>query len=84
MLSIISLAHIKVDVLFFLYVSRSFGYSIVQWAALFHNIKPLFAYKPLIVVCNKIDLQPLETLLEEDAKLVAEMRPEAGKNWSRE
>ncbi|GLJ36933.1 hypothetical protein SUGI_0746780 [Cryptomeria japonica] len=80
MLSITALAHLKAAVLFFLDVSGSCGYSIAQQAALFHSIKPLFANKPLIVVCNKIDLQPLETLAEEDAKLVAEMRAEAAKN----
>uniref|UniRef100_A0A0D6QVZ2 Nucleolar GTP-binding protein 1 n=1 Tax=Araucaria cunninghamii TaxID=56994 RepID=A0A0D6QVZ2_ARACU len=80
MLSITALAHLKAAVLFFLDVSGSCGYSIAQQAALFHSIKPLFANKPLIVVCNKIDLQPLESLPEEDMKLIEEMRAEAAKN----
>eukprot|EP01018_Ginkgo_biloba_P006451 Gb_00431 [translate_table: standard] len=79
MLSITALAHLKAAVLFFLDVSGSCGYSIAQQAALFHSIKPLFANKPLIVVCNKIDLQPLESLPEEDMELVAEMKSEAAK-----
>lgn len=79
MLSITALAHLKAAVLFFLDVSGSCGYTIAQQAALFHSIKPLFANKPLIVVCNKIDLQPLEGLPEDDANLIAEMKVEAAK-----
>ncbi|GKV49331.1 hypothetical protein SLEP1_g56086 [Rubroshorea leprosula] len=33
--------------------------------------------KPLILVCNKTDLQPLDGLSEEDTKLVMEMKAEA-------
>lgn len=35
--------------------------------------------KPLIIVCNKTDLQPLDGLSEEDMKLVREMKDEAAK-----
>ena len=35
--------------------------------------------KPLIIVCNKTDLQPLEGISEEDMKLVTEMKSEAMK-----
>eukprot|EP01018_Ginkgo_biloba_P023321 Gb_30538 [translate_table: standard] len=79
MLSITALAHLKAAILFFLDMSGSCGYSIAQQAALFHSIKPFFTNKPLIVVCNKIDLQALESLLEEDMELVAEMKSEAAK-----
>ncbi|CAL9061985.1 unnamed protein product, partial [Musa banksii] len=79
MCSITALAHLKAAVLFFLDISGSCGYSIEQQAALFHSIKSLFMNKPLIVVCNKIDLQPLEGLSEEDMKLVTEMKAEAAK-----
>ena len=51
--SITTLPHLKAAVLFFLDVSRACGYTISQQAALFHNIKPLFLNKPLIVVYNK-------------------------------
>ncbi|GKV02475.1 hypothetical protein SLEP1_g14911 [Rubroshorea leprosula] len=47
-----------------------------QQAALFHSIKS-FMNKPLILVCNKTDLQPLDGLFEEDTKLVMEMKAEA-------
>lgn len=77
MCSITALAHLRAAILFFLDVSGSCGYSIAQQAALFHSIKSLFMNKPLIVVCNKTDLQPLEGISEEDMKLVKEMKAEA-------
>lgn len=79
MLSITALAHLRAAVLFFLDVSGSCGYTIEQQAALFHSIKPLFANKPLLIVCNKIDLQPLETLSDDEKKLIWEMKAEAAK-----
>lgn len=79
MCSITALAHLRAAVLFFLDVSGSCGYSIAQQAALFHSIKSLFMNKPLIIVCNKTDLQPLETIPEDDMKLVMEMKAEAMK-----
>lgn len=79
MCSITALAHLRAAVLFFLDVSGSCGYSIAQQAALFHSIKSLFMNKPLIIVCNKTDLQPLEGISEEDMKLVTEMKTEAMK-----
>lgn len=77
MCSITALAHLRAAILFFLDISGSCGYTIAQQAALFHGIKSLFMNKPLIVVCNKTDLQPLEGLSEEDMKLVTEMKAEA-------
>ncbi|XVF04712.1 hypothetical protein REPUB_Repub05bG0108700 [Reevesia pubescens] len=79
MCSITALAHLRAAVLFFLDISGSCGYSIAQQAALFHSIKSLFLNKPLIIVCNKTDLQPLDRLSEEDMKLVIEMKAEAMK-----
>ncbi|CAM8927255.1 unnamed protein product [Rhodiola kirilowii] len=79
MCSITALAHLRAAVLFFLDISGSCGYSIAQQAALFHSIKSLFMNKPLIIVCNKTDLQPLDSISEEDKKLVAEMKNEAMK-----
>ncbi|XP_057448954.1 nucleolar GTP-binding protein 1-like [Lotus japonicus] len=77
MCSITALAHLRAAILFFLDISGSCGYSIAQQAALFHSIKSLFLNKPLIIVCNKTDLQPLEGISEEDMKLVMEMKSEA-------
>ncbi|GMI78854.1 hypothetical protein like AT1G50920 [Hibiscus trionum] len=79
MCSITALAHLRAAVLFFLDISGSCGYSIAQQAALFHSIKSLFMNKPLIIVCNKTDLQPLDAISEEDRKLVEEMKAEAMK-----
>ncbi|GAB2282445.1 hypothetical protein Dimus_016988 [Dionaea muscipula] len=79
MCSITALAHLRAAVLFFLDISGSCGYSIAQQAALFHGIKSLFMNKPLILVCNKTDLQPLDGISEEDRKLVMEMKAEAMK-----
>lgn len=79
MCSITALAHLRAAVLFFLDMSGSCGYSIAQQAALFHSIKSLFMNKPLIIVCNKTDLQPLDGISEEDMKLVMEMKAEAMK-----
>ncbi|KAG4211459.1 hypothetical protein ERO13_A02G105700v2 [Gossypium hirsutum] len=79
MCSITALAHLRAAVLFFLDISGSCGYSIAQQAALFHSIKSLFMNKPLIIVCNKTDLQPLDGISEEDRKLVMEMKTEAMK-----
>ncbi|KAI5356268.1 PREDICTED: nucleolar GTP-binding [Prunus dulcis] len=80
MCSITALAHLRAAaVLFFLDISGSCGYSIAQQAALFHSIKFLFMNKPLIIVCNKTDLQPLDGISEEDMKLVMEMKSEAMK-----
>lgn len=77
MCSITALAHLRAAILFFLDISGSCGYTIAQQAALFQSIKSLFLNKPLIVVCNKTDLQPLDGLSEEDMKLVNEMKAEA-------
>ncbi|KAM3708377.1 hypothetical protein ACB094_02G093600 [Castanea mollissima] len=79
MCSITALAHLRAAVLFFLDISGSCGYTIAQQAALFHSIKSLFMNKPLTIVCNKTDLQPLEGISEEDMKLVMEMKAEAMK-----
>ncbi|KAL6983620.1 hypothetical protein U1Q18_017002 [Sarracenia purpurea var. burkii] len=79
MCSITALAHLRAAVLFFLDISGSCGYSIAEQEALFQSIKSLFMNKPLIIVCNKTDLQPLDGLSEEDMKLVMDMKTEAMK-----
>ncbi|CAE5957083.1 unnamed protein product [Arabidopsis arenosa] len=79
MCSITALAHLRAAVLFFLDISGSCGYTIAQQASLFHNIKSVFKNKPLVIVCNKTDLMPMENLSEEDRKLIEEMKDEAMK-----
>ncbi|KAL6571764.1 hypothetical protein OROHE_002633 [Orobanche hederae] len=77
MCSITALAHLRAAVLFILDISGSCGYSIAQQAALFHSIKSMFMDKPLIIVCNKTDLQSLEGISKDDMQLVMEMKAEA-------
>lgn len=79
MLSITALAYLRAAVLFVVDLSGSCGYSIAQQAALFNSIRPLFANKPLIIACNKSDLQPIEELPESDRRLLEEMKKEAAK-----
>ncbi|CDY15519.1 BnaA08g28030D [Brassica napus] len=79
MCSITALAHLRAAVLFFLDISGSCGYTIAQQAALFHSIKSLFMNKPLVIVCNKTDLMPMENISEDDKKLIDEMKAEAMK-----
>ncbi|CAH8355279.1 unnamed protein product [Eruca vesicaria subsp. sativa] len=76
MCSVTAFAYLRAAVLFFLDVSGTCGYSIAQQAALFHSLKSLFANKPLVIVCNKTDLVSIESLSEEDLKLIEEMKSE--------
>jgi len=70
MQSITALAHLRSAVLFMLDISEQCGYSIAQQVTLFNSIKPLFANKPVLVVCNKIDVIKFENLNEEDRNLL--------------
>ena len=65
MQAIVALAHLTCSVLYFVDISEQCGYTIEQQCSLFKSIKPLFANKQLIIVVNKIDQQPWETLAEE-------------------
>ena len=67
MQSIIALAHLTCSVLYMMDISENCGYTIEQQCRLFQGIKPLFANKELIIVINKVDQQPWETL-EQDKK----------------
>ena len=67
--TITALAHLRVVVLFFVNIFGSCGYTIAQQAELFYCIESLFMNKPLVIVCTKTDLQPLDGLSEEDMKL---------------
>mmetsp|Transcript_53224 Transcript_53224/g.79513 ORF Transcript_53224/g.79513 Transcript_53224/m.79513 type:complete len:315 (+) Transcript_53224:275-1219(+) len=64
MQAITALAHLTCSVLYFVDISEQCGYTIEQQCSLFRSIKPLFANKQLIIVVNKIDVQPWETLEE--------------------
>ena len=77
--SITALAHLRAAVLYVLDISEQCGYTLAQQAALFHSIKPLFANKPLMIVANKTDVVPLDSLAAEDKQLLQEMVAEAAK-----
>eukprot|EP00741_Cyanophora_paradoxa_P021990 tig00021432_g21227.t1 len=73
MQSITALAHLRAAILYFVDISEQCGFSIKDQVALFQNIKPLFANKPLLVVINKVDLVRPDQLRESDQKLLQSM-----------
>lgn len=77
MQAIIALAHLTCSVLYFLDISEQCGYTIEQQCSLFKSIKPLFANKQLLVVVNKIDQQPWETLDAEKKAMVQALADDA-------
>jgi len=70
MQAIIALAHLTCSVLYFCDISEHCGYTIEQQCSLFRSIKPLFANKELILVVNKVDQQPWETLDSEKKEMI--------------
>lgn len=70
MQAITALAHLTCSVLYFVDISEQCGYTIEQQCSLFRSIKPLFANKELIIVVNKIDAQPWDTLDPEKKNMV--------------
>lgn len=70
MQSITAMAHIRACVLFFLDLSESCGYTITQQISLFESLRPLFANKPLLLICNKIDLMRPNQLSSDDFALL--------------
>jgi len=78
MQAITALAHLQCAVLYFLDLSEQCGWTIEQQIALFDNIRPLFANKPLVVVANKIDVTPLESLSAEHRAMIDKMTQESG------
>ena len=65
MQAITALAHLDAAVLYFIDISEECGYALDQQISLFNSIRPLFKNKPLVLVLNKIDVQPYETLSDE-------------------
>jgi len=70
MQAITALAHLTCSVLYFVDISEQCGYTIEQQCSLFRSIQPLFANKQLIIVVNKVDQQPWETLNAEKKAMV--------------
>lgn len=64
MQSITALLHLRASILYLVDISEQCGYTLDQQAALFHSIKPVFAAKPVIIACNKIDVRSPDDLSE--------------------
>uniref|UniRef100_A0AAV2JST4 OBG-type G domain-containing protein n=1 Tax=Knipowitschia caucasica TaxID=637954 RepID=A0AAV2JST4_KNICA len=76
MQAITALAHLRAAVLYVMDVSEQCGHTLPQQLELFHNIRPLFANKPLIIVANKCDVKKISELSEENQKLFSELSSE--------
>ena len=63
------------DLLIEIITSCHKGYSLEQQKALFDNIKPLFANKPLLIVANKSDIWR-DNLSEDKKAILEDMRKE--------
>ncbi|KAL0224939.1 hypothetical protein RCL1_002851 [Eukaryota sp. TZLM3-RCL] len=70
MQAITALAHLRAAVLYLMDVSEQCGHSIEEQVALFQSIKPLFVNKPVVVVLNKVDITPFETLPTAQKELI--------------
>jgi len=77
MQSITALAHLRAAVLYFVDISEQCGYTINQQVALFNSIRPLFTNKPLLVVLNKIDVTPVDSIKPSDRELLDSISKEA-------
>ncbi|KAJ9523084.1 hypothetical protein QJQ45_023934 [Haematococcus lacustris] len=77
MQSITALAHLRAACLYIVDISEQCGYTIAQQAALFHSIKPLFANKPILIICNKIDTRKMEDLTADEQRTITTMVAEA-------
>ncbi|KAF0764910.1 nucleolar GTP-binding protein 1, partial [Aphis craccivora] len=64
MQAVTALAHLRAAILYFIDVSEQCGHSIAEQVKLYESIKPLFTNKPLLVVCNKVDVTPMDQLSE--------------------
>ena len=73
MQSVTALVHLKAAILYFVDLSEQCGYSVKQQVSLFHNIKPLFEGKPLMVVLNKSDMKTVEQCSGAEKTLVKSM-----------
>lgn len=77
MQAIIALAHLTCSVLYFCDPSEQCGYTVEQQCSLFRSIKPLFANKQLIIVVNKVDQQPWESLDAERKEMIEALANDA-------
>ena len=72
MQSITAMAHLQAAILFFIDLSGQCTYSIEEQISLFKNIHPLFAGKPLFLICSKSDVLKYQDLNSEERQLIDE------------
>ncbi|OBA27202.1 hypothetical protein HANVADRAFT_62211 [Hanseniaspora valbyensis NRRL Y-1626] len=70
MQSIYAIAHLRSCILYFMDLSEQCGFSIEAQVKLFHNIKPLFQNKSVLVVLNKSDIIRMEHLDQANIDLI--------------
>ncbi|KAL6927708.1 Nucleolar GTP-binding protein 1 [Hanseniaspora valbyensis] len=70
MQSIYAIAHLRSCILYFMDLSEQCGFSIEAQVKLFHNIKPLFQNKSVLVVLNKSDIIKMEHLDQANIDLI--------------
>lgn len=58
-------------------ISEQCGYTLAQQAALFTSIKPLFANKPVLIVCNKTDQRKMEDLDADEMDILKKLAKDA-------
>ncbi|EEA08025.1 nucleolar GTP-binding protein 1, putative [Cryptosporidium muris RN66] len=75
MTAITALAHIHSCILYFIDISEECGYSIERQVQLYHSIKTLFRNKPVLIILNKTDSRSLDSLTEEEKRLIETIRP---------
>lgn len=56
MQAITAMAHLRAAILYVMDLSEQCGHTVTEQLSLFENIRPLFANKPLTIVCNKSDI----------------------------
>ncbi|XP_018020048.1 GTP-binding protein 4 [Hyalella azteca] len=72
--AISALTHIKSAILFFLDLSETCDITIENQLKIFHCINPLFADKPMLLVCNKTDITTLEQLAKQSPEKYAAIK----------
>merc|ERR1712130_955353 len=73
MQAITALAHLNCAILYFIDLSPFTNYSIQNQCKLFHSLTPLFGNKPIIAICNKIDLRTFDQLSESEKSMISKI-----------
>ncbi|XBW36427.1 hypothetical protein QEN19_002005 [Hanseniaspora menglaensis] len=78
MQSIYAIAHLRSCILYFMDLSEQCGFSIEAQVKLFHNIKPLFQNKSVLVVLNKSDIIKMQHLEQYNIDLINSVKEMSG------